>query len=72
MNLNRRSFLKMSAVASGGFTLSLYIKPIALAQAPPKQPDLKPQAFIRIAPDGTTTIMARGRRWVRASRPSCP
>jgi isoquinoline 1-oxidoreductase beta subunit len=60
MNLNRRSFLKMSAVASGGFTLSLYIKPLALAQAPPKQADLKPQAFIRIAPDGTTTIMARG------------
>jgi isoquinoline 1-oxidoreductase beta subunit len=60
MNLNRRSFLKMSAVATGGFTLSLYVKPLALAQAPPKQADLKPQAFIRIAPDGTTTIMARG------------
>ena len=52
MNLNRRSFLKMSAVASGGFTLSLYTKPLVLAQAPPKQADLKPQAFIRIAPDG--------------------
>ncbi len=58
MNLNRRSFLKVSALATGAFTLRLYIPP-AQAQAPTKQ-DLKPTAFIKIAPDGTVTIKARG------------
>ena len=58
MNLNRRSFLKVSALATGAFTLRLYI-PQAQAQAPMKQ-DLKPTAFIKIAPDGTVTIKARG------------
>ena len=58
MNLNRRSFLKVSALATGAFTLRLYI-PQAQAQAPTKQ-DLKPTAFIKIAPDGTVTIKARG------------
>ena len=33
MNLNRRSFLKVSALASGALTLRLYI-PQAHAQAP--------------------------------------
>jgi isoquinoline 1-oxidoreductase beta subunit len=58
MNLNRRSFLKVSALTTGAFTLRLYI-PQAHAQAPAKQ-ELKPTAFIRIAPDGTVTIKARG------------
>jgi isoquinoline 1-oxidoreductase subunit beta len=56
--MNRRSFLKISAVASGGLALRLYI-PSAQAQAP-KKGDLKPTAFIKIAPDGTVTIKARG------------
>jgi isoquinoline 1-oxidoreductase subunit beta len=60
MNLNRRSFLKVSALATGGFTLNLYTPPWLEAQAPPQQSDLKPTAFIRIAPDGTVTIKARG------------
>src|ERR1700733_1857279 len=58
MSLNRRSFLKVSALAPGPFPLRLYI-PQAHAQAPAKQ-DLKPTAFIKIAPDGTVTIKARG------------
>jgi isoquinoline 1-oxidoreductase subunit beta len=58
MNLNRRSFLKVSALATGAFTLRLYI-PQAQSQAPAKQ-NLKPTAFIKIAPDGTVTIKARG------------
>jgi isoquinoline 1-oxidoreductase beta subunit len=33
--------------------------PFAAAQEPAKAPDLTPQAFIHIAPDGVTTIMAR-------------
>jgi isoquinoline 1-oxidoreductase subunit beta len=58
MDLNRRSFLKVSALATGALTLRLYI-PQAHAQAPAKQ-NLKPTAFIKIAPDGTVTIKARG------------
>jgi isoquinoline 1-oxidoreductase subunit beta len=58
MNLNRRSFLKVSALTTGALTLRLYIQQ-AHAQAPTKQ-DLKPTAFIKIAPDGTVTIKARG------------
>jgi isoquinoline 1-oxidoreductase subunit beta len=60
MNLNRRAFLQISALASGGFTLGLYTRPWAAAQGPPKSADLKPQAFIQIAADGIVTIKARG------------
>jgi isoquinoline 1-oxidoreductase beta subunit len=59
MRLNRRSFLQLTALAGGGFALDLYYSPLAPAQGPGKPPDLKPQAFIRIAPDGIVTIMAR-------------
>src|SRR5471030_1649159 len=59
MRVNRRSFLQMSALAGGGFALKLYRSPLAMAQGPGKPPDLTPQAFIQIAPDGIVTIMAR-------------
>jgi isoquinoline 1-oxidoreductase beta subunit len=60
MNLNRRSFLKVSALATGGFTLGLYTPQWLESQGLAKSPDLKPTAFIKIAPDGTVTIKARG------------
>ncbi len=59
MRLNRRSFLQLSALAGGGLALNLYRVPLAAAQGPGKPPDLTPQAFIKIAPDGVVTIMAR-------------
>jgi isoquinoline 1-oxidoreductase beta subunit len=58
MRLNRRSFLQMSALAGGGLALGIYDLPLASAQVPARA-DLTPQAFIKIAPDGTVTIMAR-------------
>jgi isoquinoline 1-oxidoreductase beta subunit len=59
MKISRRSFLQMTAVAGGGFMLGLYDRPCLRAQEP-GGPPLVPQAFIRIAPDGIVTIMARG------------
>jgi isoquinoline 1-oxidoreductase subunit beta len=60
MNLNRRSFLKVSALAGGGFALGLYTPQWLEAQAPQPTSDLKPTAFLEIAPDNTVTIKARG------------
>jgi len=60
MSIDRRSFLKMSALAGGGLALGLYRSPLSLAQRiGTTPPDLTPQAFIHIAPDGEVTIMAR-------------
>src|ERR1700740_2991572 len=60
-NIGRRSFLRVSAIAGGGLLISAYIEPLdkALAQSPPPQAKLEPNAFIRIAPDGIVTITAK-------------
>jgi isoquinoline 1-oxidoreductase beta subunit len=58
MRLNRRSFLQMSALAGGGLALGIYDFPLASAQMPARA-DLSPLAFIKIASDGTITIMAK-------------
>jgi isoquinoline 1-oxidoreductase beta subunit len=58
-NLDRRSFLKMTALAGGAFALGLYHKPWAMAQGPGKRPSFAPMAFVRIDPGGTVTVMAK-------------
>ena len=58
IQISRRSFLKVSALAGGGFVLSLYLEPFSLGQAS-SAPPLSPAAFVRIAADGTVTIMAK-------------
>ena len=61
--LDRRSFLRVSAISGGGLVLAYYIEPVsqALAQAPVAAPPaaLTPSAFIRVSLDGTVTIMAK-------------
>jgi len=57
MRLNRRTFLQMSALTGGGLALGLYDFPAASAQGPARAA-LTPQAFVRIASDGTITLMA--------------
>jgi isoquinoline 1-oxidoreductase beta subunit len=58
--INRRSFLQVTALAGGGLLLGLYSKPAALAQGQGRPPaPLSPNAFIRIASDGSVTIMAK-------------
>ena len=61
MRMDRRSFLQLTALAGGGLALGLYRyrSPLGVAQGQEKPPELTPQAFIHIAPDGSVTIMAR-------------
>src|SRR5918995_5204626 len=62
--VDRRQFLRVSAVAGGGVLLATYIEPFAnagarLAGATAPAADFVPNAFIRITPDGTITIIAK-------------
>jgi isoquinoline 1-oxidoreductase beta subunit len=58
--INRRSFLRVSALAGGGMMLGLYPKAAALAQgARPPAPALLPADFIRIAANGIVTLTAK-------------
>jgi len=60
---NRRNFLQVSALGGGGLLIGMYVgADKALAQgrggnAPP--PPVRPSDYIKIAPDGTVTIMAK-------------
>src|SRR5271165_61119 len=58
--LERRSFLKISVLAGGGVMFGLTTEHPAAAQgrgAP--APPIDPHNFIKIAPDGTVTILAK-------------
>jgi isoquinoline 1-oxidoreductase beta subunit len=60
----RRDFLKLSGLASGGLVLGLYLKPAGLASAaevamPVTGAEFKPNAFIRITPDGVVTLVSK-------------
>jgi len=59
--INRRSFLRVSALGAGGVLLSLYMEPEAKAQGRggPPAPPPNPNVYIKVAADGTVTIMAK-------------
>ncbi|MBV8551759.1 MAG: xanthine dehydrogenase family protein molybdopterin-binding subunit [Acidobacteriaceae bacterium] len=59
MQVSRRSFLHVTAVAGGGMLLGTYFEPRVSAQQPPAPPPLVPTAFIRIDRDGTVTLISR-------------
>jgi isoquinoline 1-oxidoreductase subunit beta len=59
MRLTRRSFFRASALSGGGVLLALYTEHRAPAQQPQGPPPLEPTAFIRIAADGTVTLVSR-------------
>jgi isoquinoline 1-oxidoreductase subunit beta len=60
--LDRRSFLRVSAVAGGGILLALHLDSVTevFAQAPQLPPAaFVPTAFLRVTPDGIVTIMGK-------------
>jgi isoquinoline 1-oxidoreductase beta subunit len=60
--LNRRSFLKLVGVAGGGLALAFYVgdRATALATANSSEQGFAPNAFLRISPDGSILIYAKG------------
>jgi len=60
--LSRRDFIRVAALAGGGFVLSYYLHgaeallPGATADSPRT---FSPNAYIKITPDGLVTIMAK-------------
>jgi isoquinoline 1-oxidoreductase beta subunit len=62
-HVDRRTFLRVTAVVGGGLMLTAWLDPVAdvMAQGPFGGPQVPPapSAFIRIAPDGQVTIMAK-------------
>lgn len=57
--LDRRSFLRVSALAGGGMALGLYVPGAANAAGAAPVADFAPNAFIRIAPSGAVTLVAK-------------
>lgn len=58
--VDRRSFLKVTALAGGGFMLATYLDPLeVLAQGRGGAPALEPNAFVSIDANGIATIIAK-------------
>lgn len=61
--IDRRSFLRVTALAGGGMMIAAYIDPAELfgqgRQGGPPAPPLVPNSFIRIAADGKVTIIGK-------------
>lgn len=60
LTLDRRSFLRVTALAGGGFMLASYAEPLnVFAQGGPQAPPLHPNAFVSIDAKGIATIIAK-------------
>src|SRR4029453_8201375 len=59
--LNRRAFLRVTALAGGGLIISAYTDPLGnlLAQGRQGGPPLSPNSFITIHPNGQVTIIGK-------------
>ena len=74
MQLDRRSFLKASALAGGGVLIGLYTDPEVLAQrgGPPQPTPVNPSTFITVHPDNTFTIIAKNPETGQGIRTALP
>ncbi|HVT49644.1 MAG TPA: molybdopterin cofactor-binding domain-containing protein [Vicinamibacterales bacterium] len=70
--MDRRTFLRASALGGGGLLLALYLKPDASAQRGAVADDLSPDAFVRILPDGSIHIMAKNPEVGQGSKTELP
>ena len=77
--VDRRTFLRVSAAAGGGLMLTAWLDPVAdlAAQGPGPIPFAglappTPPVFIRIAPDGVVTIMAKSPELGQGSKTHLP
>ena len=59
LRVDRRQFLRVSAIAGGGLLLATYFKGFAFADENEAAAEFSPNAYIRIMPDGTVTIIAK-------------
>lgn len=61
VTVDRRAFLRVSAIAGGGLMFTAYLDPTTLFAQRGGQaaPPLDPDAFIRISPEGIVTIMSK-------------
>ena len=64
LTIDRRSFLRASSLAGGGFMIAAYIDPFGELIAQGRQggtpaPPLTPNSFIKIHPDGKVTIIGK-------------
>jgi isoquinoline 1-oxidoreductase subunit beta len=62
--MNRRAFLRASALAGGGMMVAIYFDPVAVlgqegSRAPAGGANYKPWAFLKIDPDGKVTILGK-------------
>src|SRR5690606_21324129 len=57
--LDRRSFIRVSALAGGGMLIATRLATVADALTQDQSSSFAPNAFIRITPDGDVTIMAK-------------
>jgi len=72
--MDRRAFLRVSAMAGGGLIIFCYLDPLdeVLAQSPQQAPALTSNAFITITPDGIVTIMAKNPEMGQGIKTSLP
>jgi isoquinoline 1-oxidoreductase beta subunit len=57
MTRSRRDFVKAAAAAGAGLTLAVYFQGCADGAPPAREGDLAPNAFLRLSPDGTVTVI---------------
>jgi isoquinoline 1-oxidoreductase beta subunit len=72
--LDRRSFLRVTAIAGGGMLVAAYVDPITglFAQGPGgPAAAFVPNAFVKITPDNVVTIIAKNPKIGQGVRRRC-